>query len=106
MVKKIPAQGVVPCFMWENGQPITYSQFTTKLRNCLNKAGVNGALYSSHSFRARGASWAKISGVLKEFIQLLGLWKSDCYLKYLEFPRESHKAASCLMRRKILKLGY
>ena len=105
MVEMIPAQGDVPCFMWENGCPITYYQFSKKLKGCLKRTGVNPEGFSSHSFRSGGSSWAKRSGVPGELIKLLGGWKSDAYLRYLEFPHESCKIAGLLMKRKIMQLG-
>ena len=105
MIHAIPAHPNSACFIWENGLPITYSQFTRKLRKCLSKAGFEAKKYSSHSFRSGGATWAHRSGVPGEIIQLLGGWKSDVYKQYLDLPRESRRAAALLMKRKILKLG-
>ena len=105
MVKAIPAHENSACFMWENGKAITYSQFTSKLRKCLELVGLDKKSFSLHSFRSGGASWAHRSGVPPEFIKLLGGWKSDVYHQYLEFGKESRKAAGALMHRKIKQLG-
>ena len=105
MVRVIPAHSNSCCFMWDNGKPITYNQFMTKLRKCLKLAGFDSKQFSTHSFRSGGASWAHRSGVPPEFIKLLGGWKSDVYHQYLEFGKESRQAAGALMRRKIKQLG-
>ena len=42
-------------------------------------------VFSGHSFRRGGASWAFETGVPGELIQICGDWASDAYKKYLEF---------------------
>ena len=57
-----------------------------KLRSVLQKCGVDGSLYGSHSLRRGGASWALKCGVSGELVRILGDWKSDAYRAYLEVP--------------------
>ena len=106
MCNRIPARGQVPCFMWEDGSPITYSQFMKKFRKCLAEAGYEPKDYSTHSFRSGGATWAFCSGVPGEFIKQLGGWKSGVYNKYLSFPREVRKSAILAMQSKLAKSGF
>ena len=49
----------------------------------------NPDFYSSHSFRRGGATWAFVSEVPSELIQLYGDWKSDAYKRYLKFSLEN-----------------
>ena len=49
-------------------QPIAYSMFITHLRLCLRKLGLDPSLYSGHSFRRGGASFAFQCGVPAEWI--------------------------------------
>ena len=80
------------CFRRVSGLPYTYYQFHAKVRSALKQKGYLEHLYSSHSFRQGGCTFAFLCGVPAELIKLLGGWKSDCYLKYLEFPFEARAA--------------
>ena len=82
-----------------NGTSLTYRRFQDKLRSILKQnPHVDESLFSSHSFRRGGCTFAFLSGVPPELIKLLGNWRSDCYLKYLEFPLEARTAAIELMK--------
>ena len=61
---------------------ITYCTFTKELKLCLKKAGFNPELYSGHSFRRGGASWAYKAGCSATEIKCNGDWKSDTWLQY------------------------
>ena len=50
------------------------------------------ALYGSHSLRRGGASWALKCGFSGDLIRLIGDWKSDAYMAYLDLPVESRVA--------------
>ena len=64
----------------------TYSFFMSKLKMILDKIGVDGTKYGSHSFRRGGASFAFESGVPLELIKVMGNWKLDAVLLYLTVP--------------------
>jgi len=64
---------------------IIQSEFISFLRKKLKSAGLDPKLYSGHSLRRGGASWAFHSGVPSELIKHHGDWSSDSYLVYLEF---------------------
>lgn len=61
---------------------ITYAIFTKKLKEFLGKAGFNPDLYSGHSFRRGGATWAHKAGCSSTMIKFTGDWASDCFLQY------------------------
>lgn len=61
---------------------ITYALFTKKLKECLKLAGLNPDLYSGHSFRRGGATWAHKSGCSSTMIKFTGDWSSNCFLQY------------------------
>ena len=42
-------------------------------------------VFTGHSFRRGGATWAFDTGVPGELIQICGDWASDAYKRYLEF---------------------
>ena len=50
----------------------------------------------------RSMTFLFLCGVPGPVIKLLGNWKSDCYMKYIEFPLETRTAASELMKMRIL----
>ncbi len=58
-------------------------RITEVLRVRLHSLGYGGH-YASHSFRRGAATKARNSGVPEAMIMLLGRWKSDVYLRYIE----------------------
>jgi len=58
-------------------------RITDILRGRLHSLGYGG-YYASHSFRRGAATEARNSGVPEAMIMLLGRWKSDAYLRYIE----------------------
>ena len=103
----IPAAGGAHLFQFSDGNSMTYRAFQNKLRLVLRRAEVEFPQdYSSHSFRRGGTTFAFLCGVPSEMIKTLGGWRSDSYLKYLEFPLEARIAASELMRIRIMYQDY
>ena len=72
------------CFRRPGGLPFMYYQFHAKLHSALRLAGYQEQLFSLHLFRRGGSTFIFNCGVPSELIKLLGGWKSDCYLRYLE----------------------
>ena len=65
--------------------PLTYPTFTKYLRMWLTMLGVlHPQLYSAHSFRRGGASWAFHAGVPPALIKVQGDWRSQCYMQYIK----------------------
>ena len=82
-----------PAFLYKNGTkviPLTYSVFLSKLKRSLSALGIDNTLYSGHSFRREGASFALECGVPSELNQSHEDWKSDTYKKYLD-PSFQHR---------------
>ena len=68
---------------------LTPFKFITTFRSVLHEGGVEHAsLFTGHSFRRGGATWAFQSGFPGEMIQVLGDWASDAYKRYLEFSMQ------------------
>lgn len=63
--------------------PLTASVFIHYLKSVLSKLGYAESLYSSHSFRRGGASFALSCGVSQDDIRILGDWASNAYMSYL-----------------------
>lgn len=68
--------------------------FAKKLAEILARAGLTPHLYSGHSFRSGGATWAHKCGLSGPMIKLLGDWKSDVYLGYLRLSDEEKVIAA------------
>ncbi|VDI14397.1 Hypothetical predicted protein [Mytilus galloprovincialis] len=88
MCSKVPASHDSPAFVISKNSkltPVTYGQFQRKLKSVILKTGRDPNLYSSHSFRRGGATFAFSSHVPSDLIQLHGDWASDAYKIYLEF---------------------
>ena len=71
-----------PLFRFENGRFLTRSHVTAILKVCF--PGV--VTISTHSFRRGGASALAASGVPQYVIQIMGRWRSDAFLRYVELP--------------------
>ena len=92
-------------FTLGSGISLTYRQFQDKLRHSLEKKGVpNPTSYTSHGYRRGSTTFAFLCGIPSEIIRLLGNWRSDAYLAYIEFPLETRSAASELMKLRILAM--
>lgn len=72
-----------PLFINEKGTPITNKQFTKTLRRCISKLGLDPSLYTSHSFRIGGATFAHSQNLSDSQIRQLGRWNSDAFKSYL-----------------------
>ena len=73
----------------------------------LNKAhvGLDPGLFSSHSLRRAGASWAFRARVPGELIKTQGDWASQAYLRYLEFSLSERCQVAQRMTLEIQKEG-
>lgn len=72
---------------------IGYNQFVKDLRICLEKVGFPSKVYSGHSLRRGGASFALQCGVPGEIIKVLGDWRSEAYQRYLDTTVQTRKSA-------------
>ena len=76
-----------PAFTYREGsalKALTYASFTNKLKLTLDKCGLDSALFSGHSFRRGGATFALHCGVPSDYIKLQGDWKSNAHERYLD----------------------
>ena len=64
----------------------TPATFTKVLKRCLGQLGIDSQAFSGHSFRRGGATWALHNKLPAEAIKILGDWRSDAYLAYVEIP--------------------
>jgi hypothetical protein len=107
MLALSPAPGGAPAFSYRFKSTllsINHSQLVQLFRVLLNSLGLNSSLYSGHSFRRSGASFAFQAGVRSELIQAHGDWRSMAYMQYLSFTSEQKQMVSLQMAQAI-KLG-
>lgn len=72
-----------PVFSTGPNSFITYSTFTSRLKQILTKSGYNASLYSGHSFRRGGATFLHSCGGTAIMVQACGDWSSQCFTRYL-----------------------
>lgn len=109
MIKLTPALETAPAFCL-NGpghdsvvRPLLYSQLEKKLAALIAKTGRDPKLFSSHSFRRGGCSFAFKSGVPTSLIQHHGDWLSECYKNYLAFDFYEKLSVSESMAKRIIR---
>ena len=82
----VPAQPDDPLFMVpanDNYQPISGKTANDFLKKCIDFLGLDRRVYSMHSFRRGGATFAIRAGAPAQFIKSQGDWASEAYLVYL-----------------------
>jgi hypothetical protein len=72
-----------PLFQRSLGRPFTREFVITSLSSTLTAAGIPG-YFSGHSFRRGAATTAQWAGLSSSDIQLLGRWRSDAFLAYVD----------------------
>ena len=77
---------VGPLFLTELGSAVTSRQFSRTLKISIQDLGLPSQLYTPHSFRIGGASFAQQCNYSESRIQSLGRWKSSAFRKYLRTP--------------------
>ncbi|XP_078603976.1 uncharacterized protein LOC144877804, partial [Branchiostoma floridae x Branchiostoma japonicum] len=81
--------------------PLTQPVFDRAFKTILTRAGLNPSMYSLHSGRRGGATFAFRSGVPVELIRLQGDWRSSAYLLYLRVPLSQRLYLCSRMNRRI-----
>ena len=85
--------GKLPLFSYiTNGQikTLTHTTFVAMLKSTLSKANIDVSLYSGHSFRRGGCSYAFQLGLPPLLIKLRGDWKSNAYERYVTINETLH----------------
>lgn len=80
----IPVPLIRYCSPGASNVPLTHKLFTQKLHICLAACGFHASMYSGHSFRRGGASYALECGLPVDLIKLQGDWNSNAYERYLQ----------------------
>ena len=106
LVSRIPTSATSPAFTFQTVPRtfcLTSHRFVKVLRILLKKAGYDPLPFTGHSFRRGGASYAFKSGVPGELMQLMGDWKSDAYLRYLDYSLSAKLRVGMCMRDLIVQ---
>ena len=90
-----------PAFSYGPSKFITYSKFTTCLKNLLRQSGYNPDLFSGHSFRRGGASFLHSCGGSALMVQSSGDWSSQCFTRYLYLSEAERLKAQSLISQGI-----
>lgn len=94
-----------PCFICSDGKPYSYNMLHHDLRKYLKLGGVRKFYkYSAHSLRRGGLSWGFKAGLSKKYLKSLGDWRSDCFERYLSFPRDVRSNASKVIKNSLNKI--
>jgi len=75
-----------PFFVLESGEYITRSHVTRFLNSSLRDVNI-----STHSFRIGGASAASSAGIPDSVIQLMGRWRSNCFVSYIHLNNTTRR---------------
>jgi hypothetical protein len=78
---------------------VTQQCFVVRLKSVLSEIGLNAKVYSAHSLRRGGASYAFQIGVSPLQIKLRGDWASDAFERYVYISSGATlRVAECLSR--------
>ena len=85
MALRGPGEG--PLFRFQNGSPLTRQKLVNKLREVLQRVGIDCSKYSGHSFRIGVATTAAAKGIQDSLIKTMGRWESVAYQLYVRTPQ-------------------
>ena len=93
----VPAPGNFPVFLIKDScsffQPLLSSHYARVIKTLVSMLNLDTKVYSPHSFRRGGATFAFQAGAHPLFIKCLGDWSSDAYLIYLTLSNEDKVTA-------------
>ena len=87
MVNKIEAGPQDPAFSLSSsvkGIALSYNQLIYRFRKWLKLVKLDESLFSLHSLRRGGVTFAYQADIQGDMIKLLGDWASDCYKRYID----------------------
>ena len=105
MVSVIPGEPSDALFRMKHGNqwlPASYNQFQNKLKWVVARLGFDSRGYSTHSLRRGGATYASAAGVPREYVKLVGDWKSDAVDTYIKVPLASRVESAKVVRSAVL----
>ena len=106
MLSMLPGEASSPAFFIMVGGEacsVTYYLLQSFIKKGVAKLGLEPKMFSSHSLRRAGATWAFKSDVPGELIKSHGDWASECYLRYLELSVQERVVVAQKMSSAIKK---
>ena len=85
----------------KSNKPLRYDAFIAKFKSLIAALGLNPAVYSGHSFRRGGATFARDAGISDEVIKAMGDWASEAWLKYISATQRLRIKAAGLLARAV-----
>ena len=82
-------------------KPLRYDAFIARFKGLIAALGLNPAVYSGHSFRRGGATFARDAGISDEVIKAMGDWASEAWLKYISATQRLRVKAAGLLARAV-----
>ena len=79
--------GTGPLFHFQDGSPLTRQKLVARLREVLQKVGIDRTKYSGHSFQIGAATTAATKGIQDSLIKTMGRWESVAYQLYVRTPQ-------------------
>lgn len=77
--------------------PLLHSYFVARTKQIAAMSGFDPKMFSGHSYRKGGATFAFECGAPGELIKVMGDWTSDAYLLYLNFSAAVRSSLSTLL---------
>lgn len=81
-------------FIHENGSRVTEAQLRGVLRKALQRLGIDGKEYGTHSFRIGAATEATNRGWSQREVMQLGRWSSNCFRRYVRADVDGAQAGT------------
>ena len=101
LFSRVEADDDAPALSHSSKLYFTHRPFTDRLKFLLKKAGLDHSLFSRHSFRRGGASYLYSMGGTTLMVQVLGLWRSQVFTRYIYLSLDDRLAAQNLMANSI-----
>ena len=80
-----------------DASPLSRSTFILNLKEVLSRAGYEDQKFSGHSFRIGACTTGAAAGIEDHMLQVLGRWKSGCYMRYIRTQLQSISDAQAKM---------
>ena len=81
---------------------LCHTSFVKLLRDILKLCSLDSSLYSGHSFRRGGCTFAFQLGISPVLIKLRGDWKSNAYERYITIQDDQHFKLAEVLSKSVL----
>jgi hypothetical protein len=105
LIPLLPPDTTQPLFSYLAGQTIVYvthSKFVSFIKNLVARIGLDPTVYSGHSLRRGGATYAFNVGLPAHIIKLRGDWRSNAFEQYISLHDPMNLLASKVLSNSML----